>query len=328
MDDRLAKLPDVNVLPPDRNPAAVYLASLAESGRAGMLSRLRKVAGLVGHEDPGAVPWHEMRYSHVEAIIARLRDDDEAPATVNMALAALRGIAKAAFNLELINADELTRIRNVKRVRGERLPRGRALASGELGALMRACGEDEGPAGIRDGALVALLYVGGLRRAEVVALDVGDHDGDTGGLVVRGKGNKERSAFINGGAADAMADWLVMRGEDSGALFLPINKGGRIIRERRGEPARLTSQAIYNMLKKRALQAGVKSFSPHDLRRTCISDLLDAGADLAMAQAVAGHASPETTSKYDRRGDAAKKRAAGLLHVPYQRKTLPLTECR
>ena len=71
------------------------------------------------------------------------------------------------------------------------------------------------------------------------------------------------------------------------------------------------------MLRKRAAQAGVDEMTPHDLRRTMVGDMLDAGADLATVQKVCGHASPTTTARYDRRPEEAKRKAAGLLHVPY-----------
>jgi len=102
-----------------------------------------------------------------------------------------------------------------------------------------------------------------------------------------------------------------VRGGFPGPLFVPIHKGGELINRR------LTTQAIFNMLRKRGEDAGVSEFSPHDLRRSFISDLLDAGADISTVAKMAGHASVNTTARYDRRPEDAKRKAANLLHVPY-----------
>lgn len=300
--------------PSARNPAAVYLSSLQPTGRRAMVGRLRVVADLLGLGDPVNAPWHKLRYEHLTAIRAKLQEAGKAPATINATLYALRGVCRAAFNLGLMHAQDYQRLRDVRPVKGERLPAGRGLSRGEIAALMAAC-QNRGTAGVRDAALVGVLYCAGLRRAEVVALDQQDCtvEADTVELKVRGKGNKERLAYLDNGARDALEDWLCLRGELPGALFLPVNKGGRILHQR------LTEQAIYSMLRKRAAQAGIQAFSPHDLRRSCISDLLDAGADIATVQKLAGHANVTTTAKYDRRGEQAKKRAVKLLHVPYRR---------
>src|SRR5689334_639617 len=109
----------------------------------------------------------------------------------------------------------------------------------------------------------------------------------------------------------ALDAWLAVRGAAKGPLFCGINKGGRLL------PGRLSSQGVLRMVTKRAAEAKIKQFSPHDMRRSFISDLLDSGADLVTVQALAGHASPTTTARYDRRGEATKKKTVELLHVPF-----------
>ena len=117
-----------------------------------------------------------------------------------------------------------------------------------------------------------------------------------------------------------MADWILVRGDEHSPLFLAINKGGRIIARGIGD------QAIYNMLGKRAKQAGVRDLACHDLRRSFISDLLDAGADISPVAKLAGHAQVQTSARYDRRGEVAKRKAVALLHLPYRRRGLSLSD--
>ncbi len=82
----------------------------------------------------------------------------------------------------------------------------------------------------------------------------------------------------------------------------------------------LSTTAIHKMLKARAAQAGVKDFSPHDLRRTLAGDLLDAGADIVTVQKIMGHANVSTTAGYDRRDARTKCQAAAKLHILYRKR--------
>jgi site-specific recombinase XerD len=304
-------------LPLDRHPAAVYLASLtSERSRRVMEQALRTIAALLTGQNAKEadilnVNWAALRYQHTAAIRSHLAEEFSA-ATTNRLLSALRGVLKEAWRLGHMSADDYQRAIDVKNIRAETVPAGRELSQGEILALVEACKRDDSPAGVRDAAILGLLYTCGLRRAELVALDVEDFDSDSGKLVVRaGKGRKQRTVYVQGGASQALTDYMKRTDRQNGPLFVPILKGSRVTERR------MNAQSIYDMLKKRADQAGVKDFSPHDFRRTFVGDMLDRGVDIATVANIAGHASVDTTRRYDRRPEETKKKAATKLHFPY-----------
>jgi integrase len=236
-----------------------------------------------------------------------------APGYVNSLLAAVRGVLKACWRLELLTSDQYHRAVDLKPVRGSTLPAGRSLSAGEIQALVAACQADPSPAGPRDAVILGLGFAAGLRRAEIVALDLADHDAESGAIEVRsGKGRKARRTFAPAGLQAALADWLAARGQEPGPLLCPVDKGGTLFLRR------CRSQVVYAVAAKRAGQAGVAPFSPHDMRRTFIGDLLDSGADISLAQQLAGHASVSTTQGYYRPPERARRTAAQALHFPWQ----------
>lgn len=302
----------------DQQPALVYLASLAPGSQRTLRQALDTVAGILtaGRCDHRSLPWGALRFQHVQAVRAVLMQQYSA-ATANKMLSALRQTLRTAWRLGYLSAEEYERAADVRPVSGGQpeAAAGRALSFGEWASLFAVCAADEGPAGVRDAALIALLKVGGLRRTEVAALQLADYDPVLGSLRVRGKRNKTRSVPVeDSGAKDALADWLHVRGAWQGALFVRIRKGGVVTQEG------LTDQGIYHILKTRGQQAQTAKFSPHDLRRTFAGDLLDAGADIATVQKLMGHANANTTAGYDRRGEQAKRSAVKKLHVPYKRR--------
>jgi len=263
-------LPDALPQQPLVNPLTAYLATLAPKSQTVVKERMITVARLIG-VDPAAMPWHELRAHHLDYIRGRLGEEDpltkkvRAPATINLTLAALRGVLKQARNQNLLTDEEYRRIAEVKGARGSRLPAGRAVPGGELKALVEACRHDPSPAGARDAAILAVLYIGGVRRSELVGLDLADYTADPPTLRIRhGKGDKERLVPLTATAGAALAAWLARRGDRPGKLFLPVSQVGEV----HGDG--LSSIAVYNMLQKRAAQAGVPHVSPHDLRRSFV----------------------------------------------------------
>lgn len=322
----------------NKNPVVSYLASLgSKDSRRVQKTALDQIAVALSN---GAIadclqfPWEQLDYGTVTAIKAWL-DAKYAPATVNRYLCAVRRVIKEAWRHHLITAEEYQRATDVKSVSAQRLPSGRELDNEEIRALIETCLTDENNRllGIRDAAIISLMYSSGLRRAEVVALNLEDLDLKQGELRVIGKRNKERKAFLAKGAVRAVEKWLDCRGRNPGPLFYSVNKGGNIVRyrnerlsrkERRAgvNPkkivGRLSDQTIYHLIDKRATEAGlIKKATPHDMRRTFVSDLLDVGVDLATVSKMAGHEDTNTTKRYDRRSSRVMQEAAEKLEVPY-----------
>lgn len=297
-----------NHLPLDRQPARVYLGRLAAGSRRTMREALERLAGiLTGERYPAAaIDWSAVGYQHAAALRARLADSYSV-ASVNKHLSALRGVLREAWKLGQMNAEQYHRAVDVKGLRGTTLPQGRALAADEMTRLFQAC-DDASASGIRDAAAISILYGAGLRRSEVAALSLGDYDPATGCLTVRqAKGRKDRTAFLGSSFRRRLDRWLQARGGLPGPLLCRVTRGGSIQMKGIGE------QAIYNALRRRLDRAGIDGCSPHDLRRTFVSDLLDRGADVGTVRDLAGHAHVQTTLRYDRRGESRKQKAAELL---------------
>lgn len=301
--------------PASENPAAVYIASLGKRSQRVMTDNLNRIADLASNSKCNAqtMPWATLHAGIVTAIQTTLKEQ-YSPAKTNQAMYALRGVLKAAWRMGQMPEESYRRAIDFKPVQGETLPAGRAVTSGELKSLFDVC-NDGTTKGARDSALLAILYGGGLRRSEIVGIDLTDYDIATGELkVLHAKGGKQRTIYATNGSKDALDAWLLIRGNQPGTLFQPVTKGGNI------QPRAMSDQSVLDISKARAKQAGIAKVSPHDFRRTFATDLLDGGADIVTVQKLMGHANVQTTARYDRRGEAAKKKAAGMLHVPFVRK--------
>jgi integrase len=211
--------------------------------------------------------------------------------------------------MELMSADDYYRAKDIEDISSDPLPAGRRVSRGELAACIQSCPPTAN--GDRDAALLGVLYGTGIRRAELTALDLADYSHAEGVLVVlHGKGRTERNARVVPSAAAHLDRWIVRRNIEPGPLFYPVRVGGEI------EHRRLSSVGVVKALRRIADRAQVERFSPHDLRRTWITDLLEGGVDLAMVQTLAGHKNVSTTAGYDRRGEKEAHLAADVISVP------------
>jgi integrase len=228
---------------------------------------------------------------------------------VNKILSALRGVLKTCWRLGLMDAETYARAADVANVRAKTLPSGRAVERDEVRALFAAC--DDSPAGRRDAAMLAILYGGGLRRAELCGLDVVDFDAGDCVLSVRsGKGRRDRRVFLSAAACKIVKRWIAVRGTGDGPLFVPISSTGTV------RLTRLRGEAVRYILQKLQRRAGLTGITPHGFRRGFVSQLLSAGVDVFTVQKLAGHADAVTTARYDRRGEGERRRAAAQLRFP------------
>lgn len=293
------------------DPARAYLLSLnSPRSRQTMGSFLGVVARLLGAESASTCIWGSLRRHHIMAVTELLRDTGRATATVNTYLSALKGVAREAWMLKMMDVESYQHILAVRNLRGSRLPRGRALTTSEIRYLFSVCEADKSCIGPRDAALLGTILGCGLRRSEAVGLNLSDIVTHERALRVLGKGNKERLAYMPAGTWQRLQTWIdEVRGEKEGPLFTRIRRFDALTNDR------LTDQAVYHILQVRQKQAGIAKCAPHDLRRTFATAMLVNGEDLITVKDALGHASVTTTQQYDRRGEARLQAARERLNL-------------
>lgn len=288
------------------NPAHLWLSTLSPAGRKGMQSQLNRCAALLNHDcNIATYPWHSLDYGAVMQVRASLMDQGYAVATINMALSALKSVANTAFNLGLLDATTLTTIKTIKRVSGDPKRQGRALTKAEIRAMLNAAGDFSIVRCQRDKAILLLLCGAGLRAGELVSLDIEDVDIPQGILHVRqGKGRKNMGIHLALKVRKQLVSWLKVRGDHTGPLFTRISRA-----DRPGTQS-LTKTGLTDVLMQLRAIADIDYFTPHDLRRTFITQLLEQGADLNIVRQLAGHADVSTTTRYDCRGQGLVERTS------------------
>jgi site-specific recombinase XerD len=293
-----------------RNPLTLYLTRLAPSSQLTMRYVLQDAADRLGFEDINLedIDWHLLQPEHVIALVAALREDGYAPNTSSLYVNAVRGVMNEAWRMSLISQDHLLKMRSVKAAPGTRLGQGRNLRRSLIRELMEVCAADPRPQGLRDAAVIGILYGSGMRKSESVNLDLTQINFEERSLRVTGKGNKALIKYAPAWAFEKLTAWLDFRREqlkdgeqDDTFLFNRIRRGSHITRER------ITKHAIYYIARQRGEQVGVK-IMPHDFRRSFITRVIEEH-DLSIAQKLAHHSNIQTTASYDVRDDNERRRA-------------------
>ena len=296
----------------ENHPAAVYLASLGEDSRPAMKNALDSIAAIVSK---GAtletLPWGALRFAHAQAIRAELVARF-APRTTNRMLSALRGVLRAAWRLGQLDTADYQRAIDLRGVKTTALPpAGRVVTIDEVCAVLVAAAKQDPPRSWRDQALVVAMFAGGLRRQEASALDVENYDPATGALEVRrGKGGQYRTTYLAEGYQSWLEPWVKFQREQGcEPMFVRWDRVDGATFDR------LSRAGVDHVLGELVTAAKVPGLTPHDLRRTFATDLLENGADLLMVQKLMGHADVKTTAIYDRRGEKSKRAAAQKLPI-------------
>ena len=236
----------------------------------------------------------DVQESSIIVYLRELQSSGKAVSTVARAMAAVRSFHRF-LAVESFRSDD-----PAKNVELPRVPRGlpKPISEKKVSELLFAI-DDEGAAGKRDKAMMEILYGTGARISEVVSLSISDLDLSEKLLKVLGKGNKERIVPLGRYAETALMRWLSPDGrgkleperwasrDDSEALFL--NRQGR----------RLSRQGGWGIVKKYGRKVGLGAqLSPHTLRHSCATHMLEHGADIRTVQELLGHASISTTQIY------------------------------
>jgi integrase/recombinase XerD len=275
------------------------------------LERYAAVLGVAGRTGVGDVTTQD-----VAGFLAGLREGDEshqplAASSAGRAVVAVRGLHAFAAAEGLAPADPARQVRPPAPPR--RLPR--AIPVADVERLLDAAGTGEGPRPLRDRALLELLYATGARISEATALDVDDldlaerpgppaePDGEVAALpalpaTVRlsGKGNKQRIVPVGSYARQALEQYLVRARPALAAAARRTSASPAVFLNARG--GRLTRQGAWAALRAAAARAGIADVSPHTLRHSFATHLLDGGADVRVVQELLGHASVTTTQVY------------------------------
>lgn len=231
--------------------------------------------------------------------IMKLSREGLSPSSIRRMVSAARGFYKFLMldgHLKTNPAEDLDSPQS-----GFHLPR--FLTETEIGEFLKQP-DIETETGLRDRALLELMYASGLRVSEVISIKISDIELDAGILTCLGKGSKQRRVPLGKSAVEWVKSYLQVRNRKTGAQNLFVSPAGKP----------LNRQAVYQLVKNYAKKAGLENISPHKLRHTFATHLLQNGADSRSVQVMLGHSDISTTQIYTHVTDNHLKKAYEKFH--------------
>jgi site-specific recombinase XerD len=299
------------LLPGDTHPANRYLETL---GTAVSRETARTSANMAARLLSGGrcrtaleLPWHQVRREQMLRLRGLL-EQRYARVTANRMISVVRSVLREVWRAGEITAEQLQHCLDVPMVRGEDLVAGRALSRDEIRRLLASPGRR--PVDVRQRALIAAYYGTACRRQELLDAMLADYTPATGALKITGKGRRQAIAWLAAADLRAFVDaWLLVRGTRAGPLFVVLEESGAVTLRP------LSGRDVLMLMHRAATRAGLARFGVHDLRRSAITHLDQAGERLALIQRLARHKNIKTTLRYVRTDEAELIRAAAGLSL-------------
>lgn len=337
---------DISPLPrdpyprPDQHPARVYLLRLRPGSRPAQQNVLELfVRADRGYPPPPTprprdqayqreraqwleefwqYPWHLLRYQHVAAIQTALTTMKTPPyshTVINRSITAMRRVLKEARRLGWMRPEDYETAKDIEKVQGERLQKGRHIENYELAEIIEKCSVGIG-ANQRalDTAVISMIWGTGCRRGDVSSAQYDAYDPAKKTLVVVGKRNKQRKIPLPGAVWKAVDIWTLARGAHPGPLFHPVSQSDRVMIDRRIHPR--TVGTILDKIVARCTGLQDSRFTSHDFRRTFISNEIDKGTSLSALAKMVGHDDVNTTVGYDLSKERAMRKIADGIELP------------
>jgi integrase/recombinase XerD len=326
----------------------LYLDKLSSTSQRSIHSQLRSIGQRMGWSSEDiATRFQSIDYQTAMQIRAMLVSARCSARSINRAMTAIKGIVKIAVILGKVDQLQSLQIQSITNLKhGEY--KGSALSAEQATALLVVLKNANTALEIRNAAITTVLLGTGLRRSEVCMVKLQQLKPEERTLfVAKGKGNKTRTVFLPQWVFPFLERWLLLRGKQQGYLFCgvgmqhnhaagstqkkefsPVSRQDSTLLSRLNAVPRvvplqvdsaLDSSTIYRIVQSLTKAIGLEDISPHDLRRTFITRLLEQNVDINTVRQMAGHASIATTTIYDKRDQRFMKHAAETLH--YQQQT-------